>query len=87
MNRALAYLAYARKAVIDGAGLVLVIGAEVTPFVHGTALHWTQLGIAVATAVVHFFVPNAPHPDEQNQRLYAPDGGNRPMANPNGGTE
>lgn len=81
MTRVLAYLAYVRKAAVNAAGLVLVIGAEVTPFVHGSALRWTQLGIAVATAVVHYVVQNAPHPDEQADRVYAPDGGNRPEIN------
>lgn len=58
-----AWLAERRKAVVNAAGVALLVLAPVVPLAHGTALNWLLLGIAVATAITHYATPNADKPD------------------------
>lgn len=47
-----------RKAIVTGAGAFLLVAAQVQPLVHGTALHWLSLGVALATLVTTYAVRN-----------------------------
>jgi len=47
-----------RKAVINVVGLAAVVVDAVTPILHGAARADVAIGLAVATAIVHYRVPN-----------------------------
>lgn len=53
-------LARYRKALATGAGAFLLVAAQVQPLVHGAALHWLSVAVALATVVTTAAVRNAP---------------------------